>query len=301
MTGHGRQYKTRKSYSASIFMVFVFSVVMAFGIGEKTYAASAAGSVKQEGLVDRAWKFIGNMSNVFFEEMPKIEMPEPKTKEIEREIEKTEPEAKAAEPEVKTNAAVSDTDYMILVNANNSVERNYKAEEMIDIAKHVPATKAVVYLEKQAAESYIKMDAAMKEDGITGLAAVSGYRDYDYQSRLHNAEINRQKQWYSAADAKWRAARIVAAPGTSEHQTGLAIDVSSWDIGYVLSAKFADAKNFAWLKANAHEYGFIIRYDRDKTDITGVIYEPWHLRYVGNMAGEIYESGLCLEEFLALD
>jgi len=264
-------------------LVFALVAILSFGVligaGGKAYAVEGLGIIsKSEGLVDKAWKFIGNLTGVFFGE--------DKTEVVEK------------EPGAEIVSEAAGMDYMMLINANNPVDRDYKPGEMVDIAEFVSATKSSIYLEKQAAESYINMVNAMKDAGLGGISAVSGYRDYDYQARLHNAEISRQRQYYSAGEAPRKAARIVAAPGTSEHQTGLAIDVSSRDIGYVLSSSFANTASFAWLKEHSHEYGFIVRYEKDKTDITGVIYEPWHLRYVGDEATDVYESGLCLEEYL---
>ena len=92
---------------------------------------------------------------------------------------------------------------------------------------------------------------------------------------------------------------LVAYPGQSEHQTGLAMDVSSQSVGFTLEEDFGQAKEGIWLKDNAHKFGFIIRYGKDNTHITGYSYEPWHIRYVGkDVANEIYEKNITLEEFL---
>ena len=285
MNGYKSKHRTKMDSLVFAVLIVIFTAGIGFCADERAYAGTAYdGGNRSEGFLDRAWKFIGNMANIFVEE-----------EEIER---KAESEIVG---EVQESAETNNVDYMRLVNAYNPVEREYKPEEMVNVADYVAATKNSVYLEKQAAENYINLVNAMKADGITGVAAVSGYRDYDYQTRLHNAEIEKQKQYYSANEARKKAARIVAAPGTSEHQIGLAIDISSKDIGYALSGRFADTASFAWIRNHAHEYGFIVRYAKDKTDITGVIYEPWHLRYVGGAAAEIYESGLCLEEYIAAD
>ena len=94
--------------------------------------------------------------------------------------------------------------------------------------------------------------------------------------------------------AEIRAATAVARPRTSEHELGLAVDFNS------VEENFEDTKEFKWLKENAHKYGFIMRYPKENQDLTAVIYEPWHYRYVGiENALEIKNSGLCLEEFLS--
>ena len=105
-------------------------------------------------------------------------------------------------------------------------------------------------------------------------------------------------QGYSPSDARIEAAKAVAIPGTSEHQLGLAVDIV--DLRYqVLDAGQEDTATQQWLMQNSWKYGFILRYPNDKTAVTGIIYEPWHYRYVGREnAKAIYESGLCLEEYL---
>ena len=102
----------------------------------------------------------------------------------------------------------------------------------------------------------------------------------------------------SISEAKVKAATIVAVPGTSEHNSGLAIDIITPSY-QVLDEGFAETKAFRWLDANASKFGFILRFPKDKQDITKIIYEPWHYRYVGiETAPIIKASGLCLEEFL---
>ena len=137
---------------------------------------------------------------------------------------------------------------------------------------------------------------ALFEDGAEqglNFELVSGFRSYDYQAGLYNN--------YVAQDGKEAADRYSAEPGHSEHQTGLAIDVGSYDSAVLLQTSFEYTPEFQWLKDVAHEYGFIIRYMKGKEDITGYMYEPWHLRYVGDKAPAIYESGLTLEEYFELD
>jgi D-alanyl-D-alanine carboxypeptidase len=92
----------------------------------------------------------------------------------------------------------------------------------------------------------------------------------------------------------------LAVPGASEHQAGLSVDIVTLR-HQVLNDAFADTKAGKWLAEHAHEYGFILRYPKDKEEITGINYEPWHFRYVGKEAAEqIYELGCCLEEYVML-
>ena len=128
---------------------------------------------------------------------------------------------------------------------------------------------------------------------------VSAYRDFDHQTRNYNRKVNYYlNKGYSRADAEKEAATVVAVPGTSEHQLGLAVDIIDtrlWDL--VEAQENQPAQK--WLLENSWRYGFIFRYPKDKIDVTGIIYEPWHYRYVGReLAEEIHNSGLTLEEYL---
>jgi LAS superfamily LD-carboxypeptidase LdcB len=131
-----------------------------------------------------------------------------------------------------------------------------------------------------------KMIAAAKKDGIT-LTIVSGFRSYSTQKSIYNNYVSR--------DGKAEADRYSARPGYSEHQTGLAFDMNS------LSQSFENTPEGKWLAANCYKYGFIIRYQKSKESITGYMYEPWHVRYLGTeLAEKVYDSGLCLEEYFGI-
>jgi LAS superfamily LD-carboxypeptidase LdcB len=128
---------------------------------------------------------------------------------------------------------------------------------------------------------------------------VSSYRTQEYQQGLFQKKINFYlNQGYNREDAERLAATVIAIPGTSEHQLGLAVDIidtRSWN----LNEGQAELPAQQWLMANCWKYGFILRFPADKTDITGIIYEPWHYRYVGkDVAKELYEAGLTLEEYI---
>ncbi|WP_017549347.1 M15 family metallopeptidase [Salinicoccus carnicancri] len=147
-------------------------------------------------------------------------------------------------------------------------------------------------LQQEVIDAYTEMFADGAERGLD-FTLVSDFRTYDYQAGLYND--------YVARDGREAADKYSARPGHSEHQTGLAIDVGSEDSATTLSVKFGDTPEYEWMKDAAHEYGFIIRYLEGKEEITGYQYEPWHLRYVGDEAEAIYESGLTLEEYLGID
>lgn len=127
----------------------------------------------------------------------------------------------------------------------------------------------------------------------------SAYRTQDYQVQLYENKIDRLlDEGVTAELAPALAMTVVALPGTSEHQLGLALDIV--DASYQqLDEAQEHTEVQRWLMENSYRYGFILRYPNDKSAVTGIIYEPWHYRYVGRAAAQqIYESGLCLEEFL---
>ncbi len=150
-------------------------------------------------------------------------------------------------------------------------------------------------LDKKVAEHYEAMYNAAKNDGVN-LTPCSGYRSYELQERNYNNKVSFfESQGYSTEDAKVKAATIIMPPGSSEHNLGYAMDIVCVD------EWFEDTAEFKWLTENAAEYGFIMRYPKDKQDITKVIYEPWHWRYVGvELAKELKNSGLVLEEYMGV-
>ena len=129
---------------------------------------------------------------------------------------------------------------------------------------------------------------------------VSSYRSHQMQTDNYNRKVQLYlNQGYSQAAAEAEAATIIAIPGTSEHQLGLAVDIVDTRL-WALEWEQADLPAQQWLMENCWKYGFILRYPKDKIDVTGIIYEPWHYRYVGHeLAQELYESGLTLEEYIA--
>ena len=130
----------------------------------------------------------------------------------------------------------------------------------------------------------------MQELGYPISNTYSGYRSYDYQTKLYNNYVAREGQ--TAADT------YSARPGYSEHQTGLAFDILDSHGNLLDGPEYHDAIH--WLHTHAHEYGFIIRFQPGKEAITGYQAEPWHLRYVGDRATDIYNSGLSLEEYFGV-
>lgn len=148
-------------------------------------------------------------------------------------------------------------------------------------------------MDKRIIPTFQEMAKAAKADGIT-LNILSTYRLRSSSERLYNEKIAEYKaEGYNDQQAAVEAAAWVAPPGTSEHNTGLAVDLNS------LEESFENTKTFAWLSKHAEEYGFVLRYPKDKVEITKINYEPWHYRYVGvEHAKKMNELGYCLEEYL---
>lgn len=137
-----------------------------------------------------------------------------------------------------------------------------------------------------AQAAFDKMQADAAALGLN-IYISSAYRSYDYQAGLYER--------YVAESGQAEADRFSARPGHSEHQTGLAFDLNT------ITDAFKDTNEGKWVAENCHKYGFIIRYPEDKESITGYKYEPWHIRYLGtDIASSVYESGLCLEEYLSI-
>ncbi|MEG1569506.1 MAG: M15 family metallopeptidase, partial [Oscillospiraceae bacterium] len=198
------------------------------------------------------------------------------------------------------NAAVEDLKWATrLVNAQNPLPENFT----------VKTTAIRGYdnreFDHRAAQS---LEALLHDAEQAGnkLYLVSAYRSIERQAAL----FKRKTAFYTAQgkclqDAEKEAAKWVARPGTSEHNTGLAADIvsASWyENNSDLTQAFETTPEFAWLSAHCSEYGFILRYPKGKEDITGIAYEPWHYRYVGkNAAEKICKAELCLEEYFLQD
>ncbi len=154
-----------------------------------------------------------------------------------------------------------------------------------------------------AAEACPALEKMLSDCEAAGMdvTVCSAYRTESTQNRLYQNKIARLRAaGYSREEALAEAGRWVAPPGTSEHQTGLAVDIMATDYP-VLDEKQAQTEEQQWLMEHCWEYGFILRYPTDKSSVTGIGYEPWHYRYVGQeTAASIYERGLCLEEYIAV-
>jgi len=184
---------------------------------------------------------------------------------------------------------------LALVNKEQSLPATYRPNDLV--APNVQFSFADVTLEKrfmrkEAASALEEMFLAAKKEGIH-LVAVSGYRSYERQKVLFDQEVKKY--------GEQKAMAAVAMPGKSEHQTGLAMDITSPSVNYQITAAFGESLEGKWVQEHAHEFGFIIRYPKGKEKITGYQYEPWHLRYVGKHAARVmYEKQLTLEEYFQI-
>ncbi|MFE9080969.1 M15 family metallopeptidase [Bacillus mobilis] len=191
------------------------------------------------------------------------------------------------------NIASSFASVQAVVNKEYGLPEDYKPEDLVvpNVPFSFSGTLEKSYLRKEAAEALERLFDLAKKEGIE-LNAVSGFRSYDYQKNLYANNVKRKGQEHTD--------RFSAKPGHSEHQTGLTMDVSSKSANNELELTFANTKEGKWLKENAYRAGFIIRYPKGKESITGYAYEPWHIRYVGDIAESIYKKKLTLEEYMNL-
>lgn len=179
----------------------------------------------------------------------------------------------------------------VLVNKEFVLPAEYVPEDLVvpKIRFSFSEYKQKKLMRQEAAQALERLFEGAEEAGVS-LFAVSGYRSYDRQKDIY--ERNTAQKGREQTDL------FSARPGSSEHQTGLAMDISTGSIHYRLDEEFAGTPEGRFLADHAHEYGFIIRYPKEKSDITGYAYEPWHIRYVGEpLAKELYERGITLEEY----
>ncbi len=178
-----------------------------------------------------------------------------------------------------------------LVNREHPLAPDFIPQFLVqaDIPFHLCEPRSRRMLCQPAAEAAHQLFCYSRTFHIS-LYGVSGYRPYDRQKEIYNSSLQSQGREHTE--------RFIAAPGCSEHQTGLALDVSCPDVGFELTEKFEDTREGKWLQTYAPMYGFILRYPKNKEEITGYAYEPWHIRYVTKpLALYLSLTGLSLEEY----
>ena len=186
---------------------------------------------------------------------------------------------------------------LMLVNKDNYLPEDYNKSVKLET---VQVNDGYSYKVDYRIADYLKMMIAdAKDDGIN-LVLRSAYRTHSRQKTLYENRIQAvmKEDGLTEEEAAVKAATINAIPGTSEHELGLAVDILS-DKYDRLNSGFEKTDAFKWLMENSYKYGFIMRYPTDKTDVTGIIYEPWHFRFVGiENSYPIVEQGICLEEYI---
>ena len=185
------------------------------------------------------------------------------------------------------------TDLLLLVNKQNRAPAVPMALVKPDVTPTSPSKAENIYMRPEAAAALEALFAAASDEGLT-LYATSGFRSYTTQKAIFNRKLETMSE--RAANAS------VAKAGYSEHQTGLAMDIEGeTTLGTGLTEQFGESPEGIWVAEHCHEYGFIIRYPEGKTRITGYIYEPWHLRYVGKEhAQKIAELDITFEEYILM-
>ena len=180
-------------------------------------------------------------------------------------------------------------EYLFIVSTEHPLDENYVPDDLVGTIHTRNDGRATQKLRKYACHA---LDAFLKEAeacGMKDITVTSGYRSYDYQAQLFQNEI-------ALTGSEEAAAKNVNPPGSSEHQSGLCVDMHNISSA---SVAFADKPEATWLKDNAHKFGFILRYPKGKTNVTGISFEPWHFRYVGRYhATKMFELGMCLEEYV---
>jgi D-alanyl-D-alanine carboxypeptidase len=193
---------------------------------------------------------------------------------------------------------VHDVNPETLININFRLSEDYVPADLVKVSDYIDTSLVTVsstakYANPTALEAFSNMIAAAKEDGVTGYYLRNAYRSYNEQVRLWNYRISQNKNYGRVLYEPLGS----AYPGSSEHQTGYAFDITCL-ASPLASNDFRNTENFKWLSKNAHKFGFILRYNYDKTRLTGIKFEPYHYRYVGvELATYLYENNLCLEEY----
>lgn len=203
------------------------------------------------------------------------------------------PSSSSEEPKSSSEQPISSEQEdwrLILVNPNNPIPDDWSVD--------LTMTSYGYEVDSRITKNVDELINAAADDGVT-LLICYGYRTIEQSRQLFEKQVNKQLSYgLSQEEAIAEAKHWVAPPGTSEHHTGLALDVVT-PSHQVLNHEYANTDAGIWLAEHSWEYGFVIRFPEDKQDITGITYEPWHVRYVGKEhAAAMHESHECLEEYL---
>ena len=187
-------------------------------------------------------------------------------------------------------------EFAFLVNSTHTLASDYEADDLVDCIhtrQDGRATQRLRLNAEKALEAFLAEGALC---GVTNVTVTSAYRSYSYQKRLFNQYVDQNMSKFKTREECEKYVETFSArPGTSEHQSGLCCDMHNIGSAQQSFAKKPEAK---WLAENCWRFGFILRYPEDKEDITKIIFEPWHFRFVGRVAATaMHESGMCLEEY----
>ena len=201
----------------------------------------------------------------------------------------------------RTALAADSQGYLLLANKQNPLGSTYEPASLATIDATLTLGGKNLELDATAAKAAEAMICELHAQGYTDIVMTSAYRGYARQEYLFNYYINEElaaHPGWTRAQAEAEVLTYSAKPGTSEHQSGLCMDlISARDC--VLDESFANNSAYDWLIENAHCFGFILRYPKGKESITGYSYEPWHYRFVGvSAATAIHDRGLTLEQYL---
>ena len=190
--------------------------------------------------------------------------------------------------------------YLDLVNTTRTLSADYAPTDLLDVAATAKG-RTTQRLRQIAAKALEALLLEMNSAGLPGMQVNSGYRTYSYQSMLFETYTGNElakNPNITREEAEAIVLTYSTRPGTSEHQTGLAVDMATDDS---FSTDFQYSEHYQWLTENAWKFGFILRFPADKVDITTIQFEPWHWRFVGRYhAKKIHDAGICLEEYIAL-
>lgn len=192
-------------------------------------------------------------------------------------------------------------EYVFLVNPANTLNADYIPDDLTDCGHTRNDGRAVQKLRLAAAKALQAFLAEGKQYGVDDVSVTSAYRSYEYQDYLFNVYFDRD--WASGRfstkeECEKHVLTYSTKPGTSEHQSGLCLDMHNLPSA---EESFGSTKEAKWLAENCYRFGFILRYPEGKTDITGITYEPWHFRFVGREAAtEMHSLGLTLDEYVVL-
>ncbi len=180
-------------------------------------------------------------------------------------------------------------DYLLLVNRDNLLDRTYTPCDLVNCKSNY---KDNILIDRKVNEMFNLMKMEALNNGYD-IDIMSGYRTYEYQEKIYNKLIREKGFNY--------ALRHIAPPGASEHQTGLAIDICVYrDGNCYIEHEISEFEEIKWLHNNCYRFGFILRYPEGMEEVTGYNYEPWHFRYVGDIASYLYFNRITFDDYKKL-